>query len=89
MGYTEGEWSVTDTEFNNNIGNYRMVVSGRDLICHLWPDSNPDTEANARLIAAAPEMYEALVSTINADDYIPSYMAETINKAIAKAEGKL
>ena len=44
--------------------------------------------ANVKLIAAAPEMLEALKGTINAEDSIPDYMAQIINAAIAKAEGK-
>ena len=45
-------------------------------------------EADARLIAAAPDMLEALRAAINADDSIPPNVAAIINKAIAKAEGK-
>ncbi len=47
-----------------------------------------ETIANVKLIAAAPDMLEALKATIDAEDSIPDYMAQIINAAIAKAEGK-
>lgn len=46
------------------------------------------TEANARLIAAAPEMLEALENLENDDCHIPSHAWVLVRDAIAKATGK-
>ena len=93
MNYTKGEWRVTGECFHDNIGAYRLVLGANDeLIGHLWPNSNPQTEANAQLIAAAPDMYEALKVVVgyfdspevsNASDFIPQ-----LRNALAKAEAK-
>ena len=45
-------------------------------------------KANANLIAAAPEMYEALRSIENDNGYIPHTIWKMIQNAISKAEGK-
>jgi len=42
---------------------------------------------DANLIAAAPDMYEALKSIENDDNSIPAAIWEMRNRAIAKAEG--
>ncbi len=91
--FTKGEWK---TNFNfTDKTEYGAVV---------WSDSNPptricavgltNTEANARLIAAAPEMYEALKECL--EELEAAYVKEGISnpkfdnwqKALAKAEGK-
>lgn len=46
-------------------------------------------EANAQLIASAPDLYEACKAVLNARDYLEFNRAElTVEIAIAKAEGK-
>lgn len=64
---------------------------GRRLVASCGPSamSDSETEANARLIAAAPEMLEALelvVGASNEDEMQDALTASHI--AIAKAEGK-
>lgn len=50
---------------------------------------NAEMEANARLIAAAPDLLEALKDTrTNCGDLLPDYYAVLIDAAIAKAEGE-
>ena len=57
-----------------------------------WVAANPLGEerakANARLIAAAPELLEALESIENDSGHIPPAVWEMRNAAIAKATGK-
>ena len=43
-------------------------------------------EANARLIAAAPDMYDALKSLENDAGQMPPFMWDIVQAAIAKAE---
>ena len=90
--HTPGPWSVTET-FCNNACN-RLVVKrktwGGEVVADLGeaPDAN---RANARLIAAAPELLAAL--RVIAEDgkrngWIPSFHWGEARAAIAKAEGE-
>lgn len=47
----------------------------------------PDREANAQLIAAAPDMLEALKNIENDDKHMPETAWNLIQAAIAKAQG--
>ena len=52
MNYTKGEWRQSKVHPDT------VWVEGREIaICYCY---SPDSEANAHLIAAAPDMYEAL-----------------------------
>ena len=58
-----------------------------------WIQMDDNTEANSRLIAAAPELLEALIEAYNIFDNYPEIAREmigtyeVINQAIAKATG--
>ncbi len=62
------------------IANTNLIVSCVNA-CKSVNQDNPQAAAES-----IKEMYEALKATINAQDSIPSYMAEIINKALAKAD---
>lgn len=47
-----------------------------------------DAEANALLIAAAPELLEALENLENDDGSIPEHAWKLVKAAIAKAKGE-
>ena len=47
-----------------------------------------ETRANAQLIAAAPELLEALQMIMNGDFYMPKESADAARAAIAKALGE-
>lgn len=51
-------------------------------------DIDDETEANGCLIAAAPELLEALKNIENDDGSIPAAIWKLRNDAIAKAEGR-
>ena len=99
--HTPGPWVDGDIcgDHNVGIGRYRLITGGGELIAHTWPDSSEHEEANARLIAAAPELLAACQEFLRfADlpnecvprgDYI-RYQVSAISAAraaIAKAEG--
>lgn len=97
MNYTKGEWK---SEFNGHTADMSCakysVVTDRELICDLNRISdNKKTEANAHLIAAAPDMYEAL-KIFASQEYLigtgtwqlPYDKILQIQQAIEKAEGK-
>ena len=51
--HTPGPWEVYETPFGFDV----IRAERHDLICEPY---GPDKKANARLISAAPELYEAL-----------------------------
>jgi len=105
MGYTKGEWSTTNSAFAR-WATYRGKITGArtfvtvgielDQIAEVQGDTDEECEANAHLIASAPELYEALTK---AQTYIArkemysgvqdrTGLEVEIIKALAKAEGK-
>ena len=93
---TKGTWKIREisglakASFLGGTDEYQIMSdNGVECLAVMgtgWASGN--AEANAKLIAAAPDMLEALKATINAEDSIPDYMAQIINVAIAKAEGE-
>jgi len=89
MEYTKGEWKLTKDKRQIWVGD------GTDKMCVAYLGikgmSLPDDEciANAHLIAAAPDMYEALRQYVRIgilDEY-PNYLKGAKN-ILAEAEGK-
>lgn len=85
--YTKGEWKVywerPDAKDNSDC---RIITDGGEVAIMLAPDLN-ECKANAHLIAAAPELYEALGALVAA--YVDEgLLAERAEQALAKAEGK-
>lgn len=94
MKHTPGKWkigralsSTGATPIRNQDGDNIAWVCGADS--SLCPDIST-ISANARLIAAAPEMYEALKAIseeIQAIGFHPNSATAKVWEAIAKAEG--
>ena len=96
MSHTKGEWKWG---FMHNSDHHPVIriYSDSETIVDMFSISSKDI-ANARLIAAAPDMYRALLDakeTIHAwhgeagwDMYQHSPEMKRLNAAIAKAEGK-
>jgi hypothetical protein len=101
MNYTKGEWKVEE----DNLGCKNIIVDKQEIfsiggdtneIGYTTGLSNEEQDlANAHLIAAAPEMYEALkemVRHFNQDVLNTYFDNKTLNpakQALAKAEGKI
>ena len=93
--WTDGPWWVGETDHNEQ---RQIVTSNGRLIAvatHECVKSHlPEMETNAHLIAAAPELYEALETMQSdghweADCWIVSEEAERkADKALAKAQGE-
>jgi len=84
MEYTKGEWKAMKSPMGDWI-----ICSPDELICR------EARHYNANLIAAAPDMYEALIQwLVYLDTTYPKNMIEKkhaynlMEKALAKAEGK-
>lgn len=84
--HTPGPWHVVEGKLSKSA---LEVHADSRAICELWRRGNAKTElANARLIAAAPEMLEALRLIENEDMVVPADR-EIIKAAIAMATGEL
>ena len=92
--HTSGPWAVTTVGSCHGI-HPAASDNERDDICRItphnyhpdgWPAAKGEAEANARLIAAAPELLAALevIALGNTD---PDQMVEIARAAIAKATG--
>ena len=78
--FTKGKWVANASEFPFPHGHVFIQGGGFDV------SRAPDCVANAHLIAAAPDMYEALRSICNGEGLQPS---TTIEGILAKARGEL
>ncbi len=98
MSHTPGPWSFRHGDFNTEGDNGHGSITAT---CEFGPwyiakiETMPGDEANARLIAAAPDMLAALKAMLpeNNDDPInrgrpPFGVCEQARDAIAKAEGR-
>jgi hypothetical protein len=96
--HTHGPWQVMPEECDRQYIRIRgTVLGGRykvaNVLTPVYADVHPreadETRANARLIAAAPDLLEALKSLVeDTTRYIPSRLWDEARAAIAKAEGK-
>ena len=83
-----GPWEIGDLD----AAGQRMVRQEHLEICTCWHHGvgsiEKEMEANARLIAAAPDMYEALKAAGNSAgfQYMPAETREKIDVALSKAE---
>jgi len=96
--HTPGPWKVTTNldywvepvNFEGGEGEFKGIALCGDI--H-WPNSNEkqfEWEANARLIAAAPDMLEALKAALcdaEGGDVPTQATIDAMNAAITKAEG--
>ncbi len=69
--HTKGPWVID--EFYENGGFYK-IRSASENICHTHAfapsGTTPEAAANAALIAAAPDLYEALKAWLSADEIV-------------------
>lgn len=98
-GHTKGPWFV---EQDGKTSIYVSPVDRQEeiAVCNvLVIDEDPDddsgewfngdqTKANARLIAAAPDLLEALENLENDSGQIPEHAWAMVKSAIAKARGE-
>lgn len=66
MSHTPGPWSIHETKGNGGNISDRVEIAGpeesrrKHLVASIYGFKLPEGQANAQLIAAAPELYEAL-----------------------------
>ncbi len=89
MNYTKGKWYIA---LNGKI--LIKTEQGFTEICQMpfgsarEADEMPEAQANAYLIAATPDMYEALKQIASCKSNVPGDVIDIAQKALAKAEGK-
>lgn len=93
MSFTKGPWRAVHSSWENS-----LVMSGEDWIATVSIDSDvtEDTqdelegikEKNAELMAAAPDLLEALKNLVDACDGNYAELTSECQRIIAKAEGK-
>jgi hypothetical protein len=90
MKCSQGEWK-TDVEITNEVTVYAVPEKGN---CMTIADIRPKPEkgqraANAHLISAAPDMYEALRTIISYDLKLPTAVMKKAHDALTKANSNL
>ena len=93
--HTSGPWNFVRDGFRITLGNEKTsnTTTPHDYMVAEIPDNSFQAEANARLIAAAPELLAALMDYTRFQDYEsrPFTLAaihERARSALAKATGK-
>jgi len=92
MEYTKGEWTVIQDE-----ASALTIISGTKYVAKtskaISRQDHLEVQDNARLIAAAPQMYEALKALVPIIESFTPYQRKRPEvlraiEALAKAEGK-
>lgn len=91
-GHTPGPWYCDPSDTKRDFPARQMVFGGGHLIAEVAGNGNGDSGANARLIAAAPDLLAALVELLyNTDDgtnLCGRVVAERAKAAVSKATGE-
>lgn len=90
--HTPGPWQVISDDHPEAINKNLEVVAGSNILCKIGGGLLDVRTANARLIAAAPDLLAALQSILNISLMDNGHWAKTIeveaSTAIAKAKGE-
>ena len=93
QGYTKGEWyHLVDKENRHHVMSQGKTGDMEQNVAVM--SVRPEAEANANLIAAAPELYEAcliglgVLATLDQSKGWVKELADKMQQALSKAEGK-
>lgn len=86
--HTPGPWSYDTGPALS--GRYHVVNDANgDMVCECYEGADSDREANAHLIASAPDMRKALDDLVNSfEKHRPKAYRDAARAAIAKARGE-
>lgn len=91
--HTPGPWRTDENDHDAPYQNIRIEAEKNRTVCIVWVDDAPDhafnaeQEANARLIAAAPDLLDALKAASNYIDTLGG-VSQSYRTAIDKAKGE-
>lgn len=89
MRHTPGPWTMLHASSQSESADIVRADDTNDRIAMTCPDSTEGVEiANGRLIAAAPDLYEALKLALACEPSDWEIWHKDAQAAIAKAEGK-
>ena len=93
MAHTLGPWKAQSIKGDNSNLVYKRIMASDKPVAFAGVYKHPNAEANARLIAAAPDLLEAckMIIEFSNDNDIHRFLEIAIPKieqAIAKAEGR-
>lgn len=98
MKHTPGPWKAQAIKGHNNTLVYKRIVANGEPVAFAGVYKGHNTEANAHLIAAAPELLEMLKISLTylykaqleeVETVVPiSHVTDKIEALINKAEGK-
>lgn len=95
MGFTKGPWKAGEVEDKSQtVGEHArgIIAENDEIVCFVLGSFHGEIEEDINLIAAAPDMYEALKELRENCDYLHSIdgrnVLRKIDKALAKADGK-
>lgn len=90
--HTPGPWKIVEDRNNHwgmvEIEGPAVTVRGLTVATNVDAATARRITADARLIAAAPEMYELLRSIENDDNSVPDWLWQRISEVVDKAEGR-
>ena len=90
--FTKGEWVSRINQLGIDVfermSGFGIVDFGNENTLFECDYPKEEAEANARLISAAPDLFEALINIENDDNRIPATIWEMRNKALDKALGE-
>ena len=95
--FTRGPWEASDLgDYGDFDGNSRVILGDdRRIAVVQVTKKDKESNANALLIAAAPDMFEALVAVLHrcndfeTEEYEGDPMGKLVISALKKAKGKL
>jgi hypothetical protein len=84
--FTPGPWEI-ESRVGSGKNDYAVspAIGNDGFVCALT--HGPDAQANARLIAAAPDLYSAL-DAVNEEILLDGHLQELVEAALAKARGE-
>lgn len=85
--FTPGKWEVETHGISVFDERCEQTLFITDNV-YSWADNDSEAEANARLIAAAPEMYRLLSSLLYRCIIIDDCVVDEIKQLIASIDGK-
>ena len=88
--HTPGPWAQQLQSNGVTVRHVQISADSGDVATAVWKGGEHETNANARLISAAPEMLEALQLLLNDNhpEQIPFKLWQKVRAAIEKATGR-